>query len=59
MERGYGKSFLRLYKNFRISVLFPSFNAYETVNEFETSCEKPVLSQPSLHVRDETMKRSM
>ena len=46
-------------KNFRILVLFPSFNAYETVNEFETSYEKPVPSQPSLHVRDETMKRSM
>ena len=44
-------------KNFRILVLFPSFNAYETVNEFETSYEKPVPSQPSLHVRDETMKR--
>ena len=35
---------------------FPSFNAYETVDEFETSCEKPVASQHSLHVRDETMK---
>ena len=46
-------------KNFRILVLFPSFNAYETVNEFETSYEKPVPSQPSLHVRDETMKRSV
>ena len=44
-------------KNVRILVLFPSFNAYETVNEFETSYEKPVPSQPSLHVRDETMKR--
>ena len=44
-------------ENFRILVLFPSFNAYETVEEFETSCEKPVPSQPSLHVRDETMKR--
>ena len=44
-------------KNVRILVLFPSFNAYETVNEFETFYEKPVPSQPSLHVRDETMKR--
>ena len=35
---------------------FPSFNAYETVDGFETSCEKPVASQHSLHVRDETMK---
>ena len=35
---------------------FPSFNAYETVDEFETSCEKPVASQHSLHVRDETIK---
>ena len=38
---------------------FPSFNAYETVDEFETSCEKPVASQHSLHVRDETMKSSL
>ena len=44
--------------NFRILVLFPSFNAYEMVDEFETFCEKPVAPQPSLHVRDETMKRS-
>ena len=26
--------------NFRILVLFPSFNAYEMVDEFETFCEK-------------------
>ena len=45
-------------KFFRILVLFPPFNAYETFEEFETFCEKPVASQPSLHVRDETMKRS-
>ena len=45
-------------RNFRILVLFPSFNAYEMVDEFETFCEKPVAPQPSLHVRDETMKRS-
>ena len=38
---------------------FPSFNAYETVDEFETSCEKPVASQHSLHVRDDTMKSSL
>ena len=42
-------------ENFRILVLFPSFNAYETFEEFETPCEKPVASQPSLHVLDETM----
>ena len=37
---------------------FSTFIAYETVDEFVTSCEKPVASQPSLLVRDETMKRS-
>ena len=41
-------------KNFRILAIFPSFIAYETVDEFETSCEKPVASQPSLLFRDET-----
>ena len=46
-------------KNFRILAIFPSFIAYETVDEFETSCEKPVASQHSLHVRDETMKSSL
>ena len=45
-------------KNFRILAIFSSFIAYETVDEFVTSCEKPVASQPSLLVRDETMKRS-
>ena len=45
-------------ENSRIVLLFPPSNAYETVDELETSCEKPVPSQPSLHVRDETMKRS-
>ena len=45
-------------KNFRTLAIFPSFIAYETVDEFETSCENPVASQPSLLVRDETMKRS-
>ena len=45
-------------ENFRILVLFPSFNAYETFDEFETFCEKPVASQPSLHVHVTTMKRS-
>ena len=45
-------------KNFRILAIFPSFIAYETVDEFETSCEKPVASQPSLLFPDETMKRS-
>ena len=42
--------------NFRIFVLFPFFvNAYETIKLFETCCEKPVASQPSLHVRDKTI----
>ena len=42
--------------NFRIFVLFPFFfNAYETIKEFETCCEKPVASQPSLHVRYKTI----
>ena len=45
-------------KNFRILAIFSSFIAYETVDEFVTSCEKLVASQPSLLVRDETMKRS-
>ena len=45
-------------KNFRILAIFSSFIAYETVDEFMTSCEKPVASQPSLLVRDETMNRS-
>ena len=45
-------------ENSRIVLLFPPSNAYETVDELETSCEKPVPSQPSLHIRDETMKRS-
>ena len=45
-------------ENSRIVLLLPPSNAYETVDELETSCEKPVPSQPSLHVRDETMKRS-
>ena len=40
-------------KNFRILAIFPSFIAYETVDEFETSCEKPVASQPSLLFRDD------
>ena len=35
-------------------VLFPSFNACETVDVFETSCEKPVASQPSLQVENRT-----
>ena len=41
-------------ENFRILVLFPSFNAYETVENFQTLRNL----FPSLHVRDETMKRS-
>ena len=45
-------------KNFKILAIFPSFIAYETVDEFKTSCEKPVASQPSLLFPDETMKRS-
>ena len=45
-------------ENSRIVLLFPPSNAYETVDELETSCEKPVPSQPSLHVRDETMKKT-
>ena len=53
VERSYGKSL----KNFRILAIFSSFVAYETVDEFVTSCEKPVASQPSLLVRDETMNR--
>ena len=43
-------------ENFRILVLFPFFNAYETFDEFETFCEKPVASQPSLHVHVKTRK---
>ena len=43
--------------NFRILVLFPSFNTYETVDVFETSCEKPVASQPSLQVENKTWER--
>ena len=43
--------------NFRILVLFPSFNAYETVDVFETSCEKPVAFQPSLQVENKTRGR--
>ena len=43
--------------NFRILALFPSFNAYETVDVFETSCEKPVASQPSLQVENRTWER--
>ena len=35
-------------ENFLILVLFPSFNAYETVDKFETSGEEPVPSQPAL-----------
>ena len=31
-------------ENSRIVLLFPPSNAYETVDELETSCEKPVLS---------------
>ena len=46
-------------ENSRIVLLFPPSNAYETVDELETSCEKPVPSQPSLHVRDETMKKQI
>ena len=42
-------------KNFRILAIFSTFIAYETVDEFVTSCEKPVASQPSLLVRDETI----
>ena len=45
-------------KNFRILAIFSTFIAYEIVDEFVTSCEKPVASQPLLLVRDETMKRS-
>ena len=44
--------------NFRILVLFPSFNAYETFDEFETFCEKSVPSQPLLHIHVTIMKRS-
>ena len=59
MERSYGKSFARLWKILEYqSVLFPPFIAYETVEEFETFVKSQVASQPSLHVRDETMKRS-
>ena len=54
MERSYGKSFVSLWEIFRILVLFPSFNTYETVDVFETSCEKPVASQPSLQVENKT-----
>ena len=42
-------------ENSRIVLLFPPSNAYD---ELETSCEKSVPSQPSLHVRDETMKKT-
>ena len=45
-------------KNLRSLANFSSFIAYETVDEFVTPCEKPVVSQPLLLVRDETMKRS-
>ena len=52
------KILCRPVKNFRISAIFSTFIAYEAVDEFVTSCEEPVASQPSLLVRDETMKRS-
>ena len=39
-------------ENFLILVLFPSFNAYETVDKFATSGEEPVPSQPALHAGD-------
>ena len=45
--------------NFRILVLFSSRNAYEMVEKFETFCEMLVASKPSLHVCDETTKRSL
>ena len=41
-------------KIFLILVLFPSFNAYETVDKFETSGEEPVPSQPALHAENKT-----
>ena len=37
--------------NFRILVLFPSFYAYETVDVFETSCEKLLLMLLSLRYK--------
>ena len=55
VERSYGKSFVSQWK---ILAIFSSFIAYETVDEFVTSCENPVASQPSLLFRDETMNRS-
>ena len=50
----------KLYKIFCKKILeflfyFLFFNTYETIKEFETCCEKPVASQPSLHVRDKTI----
>ena len=56
MERSYRKSFVSLWEilEFLFYFLF-FFNAYETIKEFETCCEKPVASQPSLHVRYKTI----
>ena len=53
-ERSYGKSSVSLWKFFLILVLFPLFNAYETVYKFETSGEEPVPSQPALHAENKT-----
>ena len=55
MERSYIKSFVSLWEILEFLFYFLFFNTYETIKEFETCCEKPVASQPSLHVRDKTI----
>ena len=55
MERSYRKSLVSLWEILEFLFYFLFFNAYETIKEFETCCEKPVASQPSLHVRYKTI----
>ena len=43
-----------IFFEFSFCLVLLMLNAYETVEGFETSCEKPVTSQPSLHVENKT-----
>ena len=56
MERVYGKSFGSLWKILELYSYFLLLMLIKQVDELEPSCEKPVPSQLSIQVRDETMK---